>query len=96
VSFANDGPDSDEELSESGQAYEHVEVDPEEARQMEQFMAENPEKRRTLADIIMEKLNEKRTEIESQMSGINRYLSIHETKQSTYFSWRAREIIMLY
>lgn len=46
-----------------------ITIDPEEERQINQFMSSNPLERRTLADIIQEKLTEKRTEIQSQMSG---------------------------
>ena len=45
------------------------EVDDDDEKALEKFMAPNAPARRTLADIIMEKLTEKQTEVASQMSG---------------------------
>ncbi|XP_072032267.1 bystin-like [Amphiura filiformis] len=63
------GSDDDEDLTEhEGKFYEDIEVDDEDEKALEKFMAPNAPARRTLADIIMEKLTEKQTEVASQMS----------------------------
>ncbi|XP_022106271.1 bystin-like [Acanthaster planci] len=48
--------------------YEDIEINVDDERALERFMAPNAPARRTLADIIMEKLTEKQTEVASQMT----------------------------
>jgi essential nuclear protein 1 len=65
-SGSEDDADSDQE--DRQQSYEHIVVDEEDEKALEQFMCKDAPARRTLADIISEKITEKQTEIESQFS----------------------------
>ncbi|KAG7208630.1 hypothetical protein KM043_014837 [Ampulex compressa] len=72
VKLDGDFSDNEEQSSEDEMSgavyYENIEIDEEDERALEKFMAKDPVPMRTLADIILEKLTEKKTEIETQFS----------------------------
>jgi len=65
-SGSDDDEDSDRE--DRQQSYEHIIINEDDEKALEQFMCKDAPARRTLADIISEKITEKQTEIESQLS----------------------------
>ncbi|XP_063951136.1 bystin-like [Lytechinus pictus] len=66
---SDDEEEEEQELAQhEGQFFDEIDVDEEDERALEQFMAKDAPMRRTLADIIMEKLTVKKTEVASQMT----------------------------
>ncbi|XP_038051579.1 bystin-like [Patiria miniata] len=61
--------DDEDDVAEQEDKYDYnIDVNEDDERALERFMAHNAPARRTLADIIMEKLTEKQTEVASQMT----------------------------
>lgn len=65
----SDVESSEDEIEEKGY-YEDIQINKEDEKALEMFMARDRAPARTLADIIMEKLTEKKTEIDTQFSDV--------------------------
>uniref|UniRef100_T1JID7 Bystin n=1 Tax=Strigamia maritima TaxID=126957 RepID=T1JID7_STRMM len=88
--------DPESDLDETEYDDNLVDVDEDDARALEMFMAPDPSVRRTLADIIKEKVTEKRTELASETSDMS-YMNMVQLKPEVIVMYRGvRDVLSKY